>query len=160
MPKDSNIDFLLLVKEVFSSVFDDYGFALKNEVNWDGRGENIITASKGDVDISFYIGISPMFYYCSAAIKLSGETGEKATPHQKYRSISVSAIAKGRNPNYKRTPKGAQTKEEVKELLEFEKEDLIKYCKDILLGDISFWAPIANQMATERDEKLKALNKH
>jgi hypothetical protein len=153
MPKEPNIDLLPIIKEVFDSVFVDYGFELKSEAIWDGRGENVITASKGDMDLNFYLGTSPMFYYCSAGIKLSGNTAEKATPHVKYRSMGVSAIAKGLNPDYKRPTKGAQTKEDVKELFEAEKDDLLKYCKDILLGDVSSWSQIADQMA-ENWEKI------
>jgi hypothetical protein len=154
MPKDPNIDLLPIIKEVFDSIFRDYGFELKSEAIWDGRGENVITASKGDMDLNFYLGTSPMYYYCSVGIKLSGYTAEKATSHVKYRSMGVSAIAKGLDPNYKRPPKGAQTKEEVKELFETEKSDLLKYCKDILLGDVSSWSRIAEQMA----EKWEGIN--
>jgi len=149
MPKDPNIDFLPIVKEVFSSVFSEYGFALINEENWDGHGENKITASKGDIEINFYLGISRLFYYCSAGIKLSGEIGEKATPHVKYRSMGISAIAKGIDPNYKSNNRAAQTAEEVKKAFEAERDDMIKYCKDILLGDVSSWTPVAHQLAEE-----------
>ncbi len=143
MTKDSNIDFLSIVKEVFSSVFSDYGFVLKNEVIWDGQGDNRITASKEDIDIVFYIAVSQMFYYCGAAIKLSGITGEKATSHENYREMSISAIAKGLDPNYEKIRKGAQTKEEVKAIFETEKNTLLKYCRDILLSDVSSWTPVA-----------------
>jgi hypothetical protein len=159
MPIDPNIDFLPIIKEVFSSVFGDYGFVLRDEVHWDGAGENTITASKGDIDINFYIANSPMFYYCSVGIKLSGKTGEKATPNVKYRSMGISTIAKGLDPSYKRTTKGAQTKGEVKELFETEKDDLLKYCEDILLGDVTSWTPIASQMAEEWEKKQNLMNK-
>jgi hypothetical protein len=163
MPKDPNIDLLPIIKEVFDSVFKDYGFELKNEAIWDGRGENVITASKGDIDLNFYLGTSPMFYYCSVGIKLSGDIAEKATSHVKYRSMGVSAIAKELDPNYKRPSKGAQTKEEVKELFEAEKADLLKYCKDILLGDVSSWSRIADQMAEKwektNNKTIESVNK-
>ncbi len=149
MPKDPNIDFVSIIKEVFSSVFNDYGFVLNDKASWDGRGENTIKASKGDVDINFYIGVSQLFYYCSAGIKLSGETGEKATPHVKYRSMGISAIAKGMDSNYKSSNRAAQTAEEVKKAFEAERDDMVRYCKNILLGDVSSWTPVAHQLAEE-----------
>ena len=158
MPKDPNIDFLSIVKEVFSSVFSDYGFVLMDDVNWDGHGENKITASKGNIDINFYLGASQLFYYCSAGIKLSGETGEKATPHVKSRSLGISAIAKGIDPTYKSNNRAAQTAEEVKKAFEAERDDMIKYCKDILLGDVSSWTSVANQLAEEWEKKQKPVN--
>ncbi len=158
MPKDPNIDFLPIVKEVFSSVFSDYGFVLMDEVNWDGHGENTITASKGDIEINFYLGTSRLFYYCSAGIKLSGKIGEKATSHVKYRSMGISAIAKGIDPNYKSNNRAAQTAEEVKNAFEAEKDDMIKYCKDILLGDVSSWTPVANQLAEEWEKKQNSVS--
>ena len=158
MPKDPNIDFLSIVKEVFSSVFSDYGFALTDKADWDGRGESTITASKGDIDINFYVGVSQLFYYCSAGIKLSGETGEKATPHVKSRSLGISAIAKGIDPTYKSNNRAAQTAEEVKKAFEAERDDMIKYCKDILLGDVSSWTSVANQLAEEWEKKQKPVS--
>ena len=158
MPKDPNIDFLSIIKEVFSSVFNDYSFVLNDKAGWDGRGENTITASKGDIDINFYIGISQLFYYCSAGIKLSGEIGERATAHAKYRSMGISAIAKGMDPNYKSNNRGAQTAEEVKKAFEEERDDMIKYCKNILLGDVSSWSPIANQLADDWNKKQNSVN--
>ena len=158
MPKDPNIDFLPIVKEVFSSVLSDFGFTLRNEASWDGRGENTITASKDDIDINFYIGTSQLFYYCSAGIKLLGETGEKATPHVKSRSLGISAIAKGIDPNYKSNNRAAQTAEEVKKAFEAERDDMIKYCKDILLGDVSSWTSVANQLAEEWEKKQKTVS--
>jgi hypothetical protein len=155
MPKDPNIDFLSVIKEVFSPVFNEYGFVLRDETNWNGQGESTISASKGDVEITFYIGTSKLFFYCSAGIKLSGELGEKATSHVDYRNMGISALAKGMNPNYKSNNKGAQTKEEVKEAFEAERDDLLKYCKNILLGDVSSWTPIANQMAEEWEKSKK-----
>ena len=153
MPRDPNVDFLAIIKDVFSPDLSDYGFTLQDEVTWNGAGEYTIIATKSDIDLNFHIGISPMFYYCSMGIKLSGEAGEKATPHAKYRSMDISTLAEGLDPNYKRISKGAQTKEEVKESFEAEKDDLLTYCKDILLGDVSSWTPIANQMAKEWEAK-------
>ncbi len=156
MPKESNIELLPIIKDVFDSVFRDYGFKLQNEAIWDGQGENVITASKGDIALNFYLGTSQLFYYCSAGIELSGNIGEKATSHLKYRNLGVSAIAKALDPNFKRPPKGAQTKKEVIELFEIEKDNLLKYCKDILLGDVSSWSRIADQMVAASE---KAKNK-
>jgi len=155
MPRDANIDFLSIIKEVFDSVFKDYGFKLIEEATWDGRGEDLITATKGDMDLIFYVTTLPMFHYCSVGIKLTGATAEKATPYVKYRSLGLSAIAKRLDTNYNRVSEGVQTKEEVKDLFEAEKKDLLTYCKDILLGDVSAWSRIADQMAEDWDKKQK-----
>jgi hypothetical protein len=143
-----------VIKEGFDSVFRDYGFELQGDLVLSGGGENIITASKGGIDLLFYLGASPLFYYCNISIKLSGDIAEKATSNLGYRHLSVSSVARCLDPNYKRPSKGAQTKEEVIGLFEIEKEDLLKYCKDILLGDVSFWSSIVACMI-EENEKAK-----
>ena len=52
----------------------------------------------------------------------------------KYRNLGVSAIAKCLDPDYKLSRKSPQTSEEVKQNFENRKDDLLKYCKDILSG--------------------------
>jgi hypothetical protein len=146
MPKETDIDFLSIIKEVFDPVFKDYGFVLSNEMKWDGQGEDSVTASKDSIDLVFYVGVSQLFYYCSVGIKLSGELAEKATSRVGYRGLGVAAIAEALDPSYKQRRKAAQTKEEVREMFEAEKEDLLKYCSDILSGDVSSWSRIVKSI--------------
>lgn len=141
MPRENNIPFLPLIKEIFDPVFKDYGFELQNEARWNGQ-EYVITAQKGDIALNFYLGMSQLFYYCEASFKLSGELGERATADPKYRSLGVSVIAKCLDPGYKPLRKMPQTKDEVKQAFEKEKEDLLKYCNRILSGDVSVWTTV------------------
>ena len=142
MPKEQDIPFLTIIQETFGSVFEDYGFELQGEAVWTGMGEYIITARKDDIELNFYLGISPLFYYCSVGIKLSGELGERATTDPKFRDLGVIVIAECLDPEYKLSRKSPQTSEEVKQDFENRKEDLLKYCKDILSGDVSIWSTV------------------
>ena len=146
MPKEKDIPFLSIIKETFGSVFEEYGFELQEEAVWTGMGEYIITAKNGDVALNFYLGLSQLFYLCSVGIKLSGELGERATPDSKYRNMGVSTIAECLDPEYKLSRKNPQTSEEVKQEFEDRKEDLLKYCKDILSGDVSVWPAIISRL--------------
>jgi len=47
-----------------------------DEALWTGMGEYIITASKEDIELNFYLGVSKLFYYCSVGIRLSGKLGD------------------------------------------------------------------------------------
>ncbi len=149
MPKEENIDFPSIIKDVFDSVFKEFGFRLDNQMEWDGRGEYSVMASKEGMALGIYVGISQLFYYCSVSIRLSGDIAEKATPHVRRRHLGVAAIAKGLDPNYKQRRKAAQTREEVRAAFEAEKDDLLKYCSDILSGDVSSWSRIADPIAEE-----------
>ena len=51
--------------------------------------------------------------------------------------------------SYKQRRKAAQTKEEVRAMFEAEKQDLLKYCSDILSGDVSAWSKIADSLSEE-----------
>lgn len=151
MPKESNIDFLPIIIDVFESVFNDYSFQLLDNITWNGQGENILTALKKEIELNFYVGTSPLFYYCSVGIKLTEETAKKMSLNSKNYNIGVSAIAKELDPSYKQSRKGAQTVEEVRNLFEAEKKDLLKYCEDILLGDVSSLIRVVNQMSKEKE---------
>jgi hypothetical protein len=142
MSKEKDIPFLEIVKETFSSVFEDYGFELQDKVIWTGMGEYIITARKGEIELNFYLGVSQLFYYCSVGIKLSGKLGKRATNDTKFRNIGVSKIAKCLDPEYNPSRESPQTSEEVKQKFENIKKDLLKYCQDILLGDVSVWPTV------------------
>jgi hypothetical protein len=144
MPREKDIPFLAIINETFGSVFEDYGFELQGEAIWTGMGEYIITAKKGDIELNFYLGMSQLFYYCDVGIKLSGELGERAITDPKFRNIGVSVIAECLDPEYKLSRKNPQTSEEVKQDFENRKEDLLKYCKDILSGDVSIWPTVVD----------------
>ena len=144
MPKEQDIPFLTIIQETFGSVFEDYGFEPQGEAVWTGMGEYIITARKDDIELNFYLGISQLFYYCSIGIKLSGTVGERATPDPKFCNLGVIVIAECLDPDYKLSRKSPQTSEEVKLDFENRKEDLLKYCKDILSGDVSIWSTVVD----------------
>ena len=146
MPKEQNIPFYLIIKETFASVFEDYDYELQGEAVWTGMGEYIITAKKGDISLNFYLGVSQLFYYCSVGIRLSEELVEKAAVDSKYRNLGVSVIAKSLDPEYKSSEKKPQTSEEVKQEFENRREDLLRYCKDILSGDVSVWSTVVAQL--------------
>ena len=143
MPKDPNIQFLPLIEEVFDSVFKEYGFEIQGDIGW-VENEDVVTIKKNDIALIFHLGRAQLFYSCSLGIKLSGELAEKATSNLDYRGLGVTAIAKCLDASYKQSLKKAQTKEELKELLENNKEVLLKYCKDILLGDVSVWQSLVD----------------
>ena len=150
MPKEKDIPFYSIIKETFGSVTEDFGFELQDEAVWSGMGEYIIIAKKGDIELNFYLGMSQLFYYCSVGIKLSGELGKKATGDPKFRNLGVSTIAKCLDPDYKHSGKSPQTSEEVKHAFENRKEDLLKYCKDILSGDVSIWPTVVNHLKKKK----------
>jgi hypothetical protein len=149
MSRESNIDFLSIIHEVFDPVLQKFGFEINNGLDWSGAGEYSTIASKDGITLHFYVGLSPLFYYCSVSISLSGEIAEKATARSKYRNLGVTAIAKALDSNHKQRRKAAQTKEEVIAMFEAEKQDLLKYCSDILSEDVSTWSKVANSLAEE-----------
>jgi hypothetical protein len=150
MPKEQDIPFLSIIKEAFGPVFEEYGFEIQDKAVWTGRGEYIITAKKTDIELNFYLGVSQLFYYCSIGIRLSGKMGKRATNDPKYRNIGVSKIAKCLDPEYNSSRKSPQTSEDVKKQFESRKEDLLKYCSDILAGDVSSWPAVVKCLKTKR----------
>ena len=150
MPKEKDIPFLEIIKEIFGPVFDDYGFELQDKAVWSGDGEYIITAKKIDIELNFYLGVSQLFYYCSAGIKLLGELGKRGTTDIKYRNIGISTIAKCLDSEYKPFRESSQTSEEVKQQFENIKEDLLKYCKGILSGDVSIWPTLISCLKNKK----------
>jgi len=151
MPKENDIPFYSIINETFSSVFEEYGFELEqDEAVWTGAGEYIITAQKGDIALNFYLGLSQLFYYCSIGIKLSGELGKRATPDAKYRNLGVSTIAECLDPEYKLSRKSPQTSDEVTQKFEDPRKDLLKYCKNILSGDMSSWSALVKCLKKQK----------
>ena len=94
MPKDTNIQFLTLIHEVFDSTMRDY------ELTVHETSEDLVIAQKGDLDLIFRLEATRLFYYFSLEIKLSGKLGEKATTDSSYRHLGVTAIAKCLDLNY------------------------------------------------------------
>ena len=150
MPKETNIDFVSIIRDIFDPVFQTYGLKLQNETTWNGQGENLLTASKEGLELIFYLANSPLFYYGTVAIHVVGELAKRATPHSKYHSLDISTIAEELDAQFRPSLKGAQTHTEVSELFEVQKENLLKYCSDILSGDVSSWTRVAEQLRKNR----------
>jgi hypothetical protein len=134
--------FSRLINEVFSSVIDRHGFKLRSEK------EYLLIARKGDIELLFRLEIGYQSHYFSLEIRLSGELGERATSDSRYRHLGVSAIAKCFEPNYQESDKGAETEEMLREMMELQKEELLKYCEDILAGDVSSWSKVVDCLKT------------
>ncbi len=138
MPKDKNIRCFKLISDVFGSFLLEYKFEIYEE------SRKMIIARKGDIELLFRLEETYLFYDVSVEIRLSGKTGESATSNPSCRHLGIDAIAKCVNPDHKMFLKKAQTENELREILDVNKEVLLKYCKDILSGDISMWQNIAN----------------
>ncbi len=151
MPREENIPFLSVIQEIFGPVFADYGFALREETLWNGAGEYVVSAQKGEIALNFYLGTSQLFYYCDVGLELSGKLGAKATADSKYRRIGVSVIARCLDPNYKPSRKMPQTKDEVKLAFEKCKQDLLNYCEGVLSGDVSIWPAVVRCLKARKD---------
>jgi len=143
MPKDPNIRFLNLVHQVFDPVCTKYGFIIQEEEKWI-QPEKAVFARKGDIELEFRLGSSSLFWDFSLEIKLSGALGEKATSDPKYRGLGVAAIAGCLDPNYKKNLKAPQTEDELRRKMESDKDELLKYCEDILLGNVSNWQKVVD----------------
>ena len=150
MSKDQDLQFVQSVKEVFDSVFKEYGFEFQNDAIWNGKGEYTVKASKTDLELIYYLGLTPTFYLFSLGINLLGQLAEKATLNKHYHSIGVTAIAKCLDKDYKYSPSRIQTKEELIEALKKEKVDLLKYCQGVLSGDVSTWSEVVNCLEEQR----------
>lgn len=138
MLKDSGLKLLLAVQEIFAPVFEECGFELQP-----GEGkieyQTSVVAKKGDIELAFYLEVTYKFYLCSIGIRLTGELGEKVSSDARYREIGASVIAEQLNPGYKSPTKHIRTKDDLYRTLETDKAELLKYCKDILMGDITSW---------------------
>jgi len=98
-----------------------------------------------------------MSHYFSLEIRLSGKLGKKATSDPSYRHLGVAAIAKCLDPSYVRPVRKATNywaEEDLREIAEGHKEELLKYCGAILLGDVSSWQEVVDCLA-----KTKAVGK-
>ena len=133
----SKHQFFRTIEEIYESIFRDYGFEMYEE------NDNLVIARKPDCELVFRLERA---LYCSLGIKLSGQLAQKATsdPYYRFRELGVSAIAKCLDPNYKRPFKRTETLEDLQAVLEGHKEELLKYCGNILLGDVSSWQQVVD----------------
>ena len=152
MPKDADIPFLKLIHDVFDEVFVKYGFIIQEEEKWT-QPETAILARKGDIELAFRLWSSLLFWYFSLEISLLGKLGEEATSDLKYRSLGLESIAECLDTNYKINIKAAQTEEELRERMKSDKEELIKYCEDILMGDVSNWKKTVDCLKGKAESK-------
>lgn len=140
--------FFLVINEIFGSIIQDYGFEIYEE------NKNLVIARKGDIDLIFRLETVYLSHYFSLEIKLSGKLGKNATSDPSYRHLGVAAIAKCLDPNYTRPVKKANTEDDLREIAEGHKEELLKYCKSILLGDVSSWQKIVECLNSTRSNSL------
>jgi hypothetical protein len=143
MSTETKTHFLNLVHQVFDPVFDKYGFTIEDEAKW-LEPETAIFAQKGDIKLGFRLGVINHVYYFSLEIHLSGALGEKATSDPEARGLGVAAIARCLDPNYKINLKDSRSEDELREKMESDRGELVKYCEDILLGDVSNWQKVVD----------------
>ena len=136
----SEHQFFWRVNNIFGSILQNYGFEIREE------GNKLVVAQRGDIELIFLVEVSYLEYFFSLAIKISGELGRKATTDvdNRNRRLDIITIAHCLNPNYEFTPKKIRTEEDLAEVMEDRKEVLIKYCKDMLLGDVSLWQDVVD----------------
>jgi hypothetical protein len=117
-----------------------------------------VIANRGNIEIVFRLEATRLFYYFSLEIRLSGELGEKATSDPFYRDLGVATIAKCLDPNYELLLKKPQTTDELRNVLERNKKDLLNYCGRILLGDVSIWEIVVQCVKEEGKNLDMAIN--
>ena len=137
--------FSQFVHEVFGSTIQDLGFEFQEE------NENLLFGRKGDIQLIFRLEVAYHIYLFSIEIKLLGKLGEHAAAASYYRQLSVTTIAQYSDPEYKISLKGSSTEEELKEMMETQKVELLKYCKTIIDGDISLWSKIADVLIKQAE---------
>ncbi len=155
MFKNPDIQFVESIKKVFDSVFKEYGFELQEELQWNGAGEDTIKASKKDITLVYYFGHTPEFYLCSIGISLSGELAERATSIRHYHNMTVTGIAKFLDKDFNPVRVNVYNNEDLVKALEQGKEVLLKYCKDILSGDVSSWTEVVKRSEEYRTDSGK-----
>jgi hypothetical protein len=124
-----------LVDEIFNPAIKEYGYVFNEEE------KNLIVAKKGDCKVIVRLEHG---LYCSLEIHLSGELGERATEDPYYRDLGVAAIAICLDPSSRRFFKKTKTVDDLREVLEIQKNELLKYCSEILAGDVSIWSQVVN----------------
>lgn len=135
-----------LINEVFISIIGGPEFEIRQE------SESLFIAKKGDLELLFRLEVGYQSHHFSLEIRLSGELGERATSDSHYRHLGVTAITKCYDQNYEAAPEGADTDKKLKELMEIQKRELLKYCADILAGDVSSWSGLVECLRKKRDQ--------
>jgi hypothetical protein len=135
--------FIELVHEIFGSTMHEMGFEFVEE------SKKLLYAKKGDIKIIFRLEIAHQISLFSLEIMLLGYLGERASPKPYYRKLAVTTIAKFSDPNYEILSKNISTEEELRESMKKQKDELLKYCKNILNEDIAIWSKIIDLVAKE-----------
>jgi len=157
MFKNPEIQFVESIKKVFEPVFKEYSFELREEVVWNGAGEDTVRANKKDIALVYYLGHTPKSYLCSVGISLSGELAKQVTSIRHYHNMGVTGIAYYLDKDFNFTGIDVYNNEDLINALEQEKKLLLKYCKDILSGDVSIWTEIIKRSEEERTGSGKEL---
>lgn len=145
----SEHQFFSLIIDVFDTVIRKYGLEIHEE------SKNLVVATKGSIELIFRLEPTYLAYYFSLEIRLVGELGERATSNSLYRHLGVAAIARCLDPNYDRPVKEIQTEQNLREIAEGHREELLKYCENILLGDVSSWQTVVNCLEKKSLERGK-----
>jgi hypothetical protein len=138
LQKEPDLKLLPAVQEIFAPVLEEYGFELLPEEKQISYQTSVV-AKKGDIELVFYLESTYQFYLCSIEIRLTGVLGEIVSSDPRYRAIGASVIAERLNPGYESPVKEILTKSHLYQTLEADKAELLKYGKEILLGDITPW---------------------
>ena len=157
MPIKPHIYFVESIKQVFDPIFKEYNFELHEEVVWNGAGEYEVRAKKHGITLVYFLGVAPGYYLCSSSIFISGQLAESTTPIRHYHHMAVTAIAHYLDKDFHFTGIDVYTNEDLVRALDQEKEILLKYCKDILSGDLSIWQEVVKRSEEYRTGTGKEL---
>jgi hypothetical protein len=135
--------FIELVHEIFGTTMQELGFEFVEE------SRKLLYARKGDVQLIFRLEVARHIYLFSLEILLLGNLGERATSKSYYRNLAVTTIAKFSDPKYSISSHNPSTEDELREAMEIQKRELLKYCKSIFNGDISLWSTIVDLVIKE-----------
>lgn len=138
-----NGQFIKLIYEVFNNTIQGLGFKFQEE------NKKLLYARKGDVQLIFRLETGYKFRLFSLEIRLLGELGERATSKPYYRNLAVSTIAKFTDPDYKISSEITSTEDELRKVMETQKHSLLKYCNEMLHGDITRWPRIVDLIIEE-----------
>ena len=148
MPKDPDISFSRIVYEVFDPIIKEYDLANHQ------KSDQLIVFSKDNIQLLCRLEAIPLFYYFSLEIRLLGELAHQVASEadSKYHHLGVSTIAGCLDPAYKSPLRGAQTEDELRELVTTARDELQKYCRDILLYDVSSWHKVIRRLEENKED--------
>lgn len=135
--------FINLVREVYGSTMGELGF------EFDEEDLQVLYARKGDIQLVFRLETGFKFRLFRLEIMLLGELGERATPRVDHRSLDVSTIAEFSDLGYEFVSRIPATESEFVEEMNIQKAELLKYCQDILDGDVTRWSQIVDSVIEE-----------